>query len=171
MGADTSGWPQAGHAPLGASGRARFSSAPPLDDRLRLEERSVGFASLLLNLYGRLALLLAGIGVYGVLAATVAARLRELGIRAALGAAPRRLQLAIVRQGLLVTLSAIALGVLMTAALSSSLRALFFDTSPVDPRALGVAAMLLGVTASAASLIPARRASRVDAIRVLKVDG
>jgi putative ABC transport system permease protein len=142
----------------------------PLDDRLRLEERSVGFASLLLNLYGGLALLLAAIGVYGVLAATVAARLRELGIRAALGAAPHRLQLAIVRQGLVVTLSAIAAGIIVTAALSSSLRGLFFDASPVDPRSLGGAALLLGLAASTASFLPARRASRVDPVRVLKVD-
>jgi predicted permease len=143
----------------------------PLDDRLRLEERSVGFASLLLNLYGGLALLLAAIGVYGVLAATVAARLRELGIRAALGASPQRLQLAIVRQGLLVTVSAIAAGIVLTAALSSSVRALFFEASSSDPRALGGAALLLGFAATAASFLPARRAARVDPVRVLKIDG
>jgi len=142
----------------------------PLDDRLRLEERSVGFASLLLNLYGGLALLLAAIGVYGVLAATVASRLRELGIRAALGAAPHRLQLAIVRQGLVVTLSAIAAGIVITAALASSMRALFFDASAADPRALGGAAALLAGVAIAASFIPARRASRIDPVRVLKID-
>ena len=142
----------------------------PLDDRLRLEERSVGFASLLLNLYGGLALLLAAIGVYGVLAATVASRLRELGIRAALGAAPHRLQLAIVRQGLVVTLSAIAAGVVVTAALASSMRALFFDASVADPRALGGAAALLASVAIAASFFPARRASRIDPVKVLKID-
>ena len=142
----------------------------PLDDRLRLEERSVGFASLLLNLYGGLALLLAAIGVYGVLAATVASRVRELGIRAALGAAPHRLQLAIVRQGLVVTLSAIAAGVVVTAALASSTRAIFFEASAADPRSLGGAAALLAVVAIAASFIPARRASRIDPVRVLKID-
>jgi putative ABC transport system permease protein len=133
-------------------------------------KKNVGFASLLLNLYGGLALLLAAIGVYGVLAATAAARLRELDIRAALGAAPHQLQLAIVRQGLVVTVTAIAAGVIVTAAVSSSLRALFFDTSPADPRALGGAALLLGAAAAAASFIPARRASSVDPVQVLKTE-
>jgi hypothetical protein len=94
-----------------------------------------------------------------VLAATVASRLRELGIRAALQAAPHRLPLTIVRQGLFVTLSAIVAGIVVTAPLSSSLRALFFDASAADPRALGGAALLLAVAASAASVVPARRAS------------
>ena len=76
----------------------------------------------------------------------------------------------LILQGLVVTLSAIAAGIIVTAALSASLRALFFDASPVDPRALGGAALLLGIAASAASFVPARRASRVDPVRVLKVD-
>jgi putative ABC transport system permease protein len=142
----------------------------PLDDRLRYEEQSVGFASLLLNLYGGLALLLAAIGVYGVLAATVAARLRELGIRAALGAAPRQLQMAVVRQGLTVTLAAIAAGAGIAALLGSTTRALFFDASAMDPRVLAGAAALLLMAAATASFAPARRASRVDPVRVLKIE-
>jgi predicted permease len=142
----------------------------PLDDRLRLEERSVGVAALLLNLYGGLALLLAAIGVYGVLAAGVAARLRELGIRAALGAEPRRIQLGIVRQALLVSTAAVCAGGVIAAAVGASTRALFFEASVADLRVLGGAALLLLAVAAVASAAPARRASRVDLVRVLTVD-
>jgi hypothetical protein len=142
----------------------------PLDNRLRIEERSVGVAALLLNVYGGLALMLAAIGVYGVLAAGVAARLRELGIRAALGAEPRRIQFGIVRQAVLVTLGAVIAGGLIAAAAGWSTRALFFEASAADPSVLGAAALLLLAVAIAASVIPARRASRIDLIRVLTAD-
>ena len=175
LGVRTAGAPAAAARTVAAAIAAIDPTLPafdvlPLDDRLRLEERSVGFASLLLNLYGGLALLLAAIGVYGVLAAGVAARFRELGIRAALGAAPGRLQLEIVKQGVGVTLTAVAVGIAISALLASSTRALFFDGSTADPRVLGAAAALLLAAAAAASLVPARRASRVDPMRALKID-
>jgi putative ABC transport system permease protein len=173
LGVRTSGAPTAALKNVAAALASIDPSLPaydiaPLDDRLRREEHSVGFASLLLNLYGGLALLLAAIGVYGVLAAIVGARLRELGIRAALGAAPRQLQMAIVRQGLTVTLIAIGVGAAIAAMLGSSIRALFFDASTLDTRVLAGAALLLLIAASIASFAPARRASRIDPVAVLK---
>jgi predicted permease len=144
-----------------------YDSAP-LDDRMRREESSVGLAALLLNLYGALAVCLAAIGVYGVLSAGVAARLREFGIRAALGAEPRALQRAVLAEGLSVTCAALLAGGLIAALLARSTRALFFDMQPGDPLVLIAAALLL--LAVAASLLPARRASRVELLAVLKND-
>lgn len=89
-----------------------------LEARLRREGSPVAFAALLLNLYGGLALLLAGIGVNGVLAAAVASRRQELGIRSALGADPRRLLGSVLREGLALALGAIAVGAVLAAALA-----------------------------------------------------
>ncbi len=140
----------------------------PLDDRMRREESAVGFAALLLNLYGALALGLAAIGVYGVLSAGVASRLREFGIRAALGAEPRQLQRTVLLQGLTVTGVALVAGAALTTLLTRSTQALFFDARPGDPRLLLATALLLLAVAAAASLLPARRASRVELLTVLK---
>ena len=140
----------------------------PLDDRMRREESSVGFAALLLNLYGALALGLAAIGVYGVLSAGVAARLREFGIRAALGAGPSALQREVLVQGLSVTFLALLAGAAIATLLARSTQALFFDARPGDTRVLAAAALLLLAVAAVASLLPARRASRVELLTVLK---
>jgi predicted permease len=142
----------------------------PLDERMRIEESSVGFAALLLNLYGGLALLLAAIGVYGVLAANVASKRRELGIRSALGAAPQHLWLGVVREGVMVTGVAIACGLAITWAVGQSVAAWIFGVSPTDPWLLSGAALLLLVSALAASAIPARAAARIDPGRVLRID-
>jgi hypothetical protein len=140
----------------------------PLEERMRIEESSVQFASLLLNLYAGLAVLLAAIGVYGVLASGVSARLRELAIRSALGADPRRLVFAVVRDGVLVTGFAVVLGALVTWMLGRSWQALLFDVSATDPWLLAAAGVLLVATSAAASLVPARRAARVDPLTVLR---
>ena len=91
-----------------------FFDVAALDERMSREAAPVGFAALLMNLYGVLALLLAALGVYGVLAAGVASRRRELAIRAALGAAPQRLWLGVVREGLTVAIASVACGVAIT---------------------------------------------------------
>ena len=173
LGVRTTGDPAAATQTVAAAIRSLDPSIPPydiapLDDRLREEASPVGFAALLLNLYGALALLLAAIGVYGVLSAGVAARLRELGIRAALGAEPGQLQRAIVVQGVSVTLIAVLAGVAITALLSKSTQALFFEAHAGDPRVLAAAGFLLVAAAAAASVVPARRASRIELITVLK---
>jgi hypothetical protein len=141
-----------------------------LDQRMRREESSVGFAALLMEIYGGLALLLAAIGVYGVLAAGVSAQLRELGIRSALGADPRRLLGAVVRRGLTITLIAIAVGIALSWALAQGSQAVLFEVSATDPRLLGAAAFFVAAVSVAASLIPARRAARVDPIAVLRAE-
>ena len=142
----------------------------PLAERMRVEASAVGFAALLMNLYGGLALLLAAIGVYGVLAANVASKRRELGIRSALGAAPEQLWLGVVREGVMVTGVAIACGLAITWALGQGVAAWIFGVSPTDPLLLAGAAVLLMLSAIAASAIPARSAARIDPGRVLRID-
>jgi len=124
----------------------------------------------LLNAYGVLAVLLAAIGVYGVLAAAVASRTRELGIRTALGADPRRLVAAVVREGLTVSLIAVAIGTLAAWALARSFGALLFGVAGNTSMTLAAAAVILITIAGAASVIPARRASRVDPVTALRND-
>jgi len=139
-----------------------------LDARLRREESPVAFAALLLNLYGGLALLLAGIGVYGVLAAAVASRRREFGIRSALGADPRRLLGSVLREGLTLALGAIAIGAVLAAALARAYGGMVYGLSAGSAVPLAVAAALLIGLAVAASVIPARRAAGVDPVRALR---
>jgi putative ABC transport system permease protein len=141
-----------------------------LEQRMRAEESPVAFAALLLNIYGGLAILLAGVGVYGVLAAGVAARRRELGIRAALGAEPARLLGGVVVEGLTLSVAAIAVGVAVSAALTRVFGGLVFGVAPGSAQPLAVAALLLVALAVAASVLPARRASRVDPLQVLRND-
>jgi putative ABC transport system permease protein len=139
-----------------------------LDSRMRNEEAPLAFAALLLNLYGALAILLAAIGVYGVLAAAVASRTRELGIRTALGADPRRLLTGVVGEGLTVSVIAVGIGTLAAWALARSFGGMLFGVAGNTAATLAAAAMILITMAGLASLIPARRASRVDPISALR---
>ena len=141
-----------------------------LESRMRNEEAPLGFAALLLNLYGGLAVLLAAIGVYGVLAAAVASRTREIGIRSALGADPRRLVAGVMAEGLIVSIAAVAIGMVAAWALARSFSGLLFGVSGNTGITLAGAAAILVVMAAAASIVPARRASRVDPVTALRND-
>jgi putative ABC transport system permease protein len=119
------------------------------------------FNASLLSLFAGAALLLAGIGIYGILAYTVAQRTREIGVRLALGAARAHVVRQVVGQGLRVALAGVALGTLGALALGRTLGALLFGVQSHDPLVLAsVVAVLLTVAAGAAWL-PARRASRI----------
>ena len=141
-----------------------------LDHRMRAEESPLGFAALLLNLYGGLAIALAAIGVYGVLAAAVASRTRELGIRTALGADPRRLLSAVVGEGLRVSLAAIGVGSVAAWMLARSFSGLLFGVAGNIVLTLAASAAILVAMAAIASLVPGLRASRVDPIIALRND-
>jgi putative ABC transport system permease protein len=141
-----------------------------LEERMKSEEAPLAFAALLINVYGGLAWLLAAIGVYSVLAAAVASRTRELGIKSALGADPRRLTAAIVGEGLVVASAAVAVGTIAAWALARSFSGALFGVSGHTGRTLAAAAVLLIATAVASSLVPARRAARVDPVTALRHD-
>jgi len=117
---------------------------------------------LLLTLFASLALGLAALGVYGVMAYLVNQGARELGIRMALGATPRRILVMVVRQGL--TVAAIGVGIGLTGAfgLTRLMRRLLFGTEATDPLTFTAIALLLAAIALVASFVPALRAARID---------
>ena len=123
---------------------------------------------LLFGLFAGLALLLATVGIYGVLTASVSQRTRELGIRMALGATARDVGRLIVRQGLKLVLSGIVIGVVSALALQRVIGKLLFGISPTDPLTFTVIAFLLIGVALLACWIPARRATKVDPLTALR---
>jgi ABC-type antimicrobial peptide transport system permease subunit len=121
----------------------------------------------LMSAFGALALVLASVGVYAMFAALAAARVREFGIRVALGSTPREIAGLVLRQGgvwMLAGLGAGALGVLLVARLVSGL---LYGVRPFDPITLGVTVIAVVICAAAALLVPVRRATHVDPVRVL----
>ncbi|HEY2804952.1 MAG TPA: ABC transporter permease [Gemmatimonadales bacterium] len=120
------------------------------------------FQARLLTAFSLLALALAAIGIYGVLAYSVAERTHEIGIRMALGAGTRDIGRMVVRRALGLSIPGLALGVLGALALTRVLSGLLFSVKPGDPATLAVVTLLLGGVALLAAWIPARRASRVD---------
>jgi ABC-type antimicrobial peptide transport system permease subunit len=120
------------------------------------------FAMRLLLLFALLALVLAAIGTYGVMAFIVAQGTREMGIRLALGATPARIVSLVMRQGLTVAAIGVALGVGGAFLLTRVLRNLIVGVGTADPLTYAAVAVLLGLVAVAASAVPARRAARID---------
>lgn len=113
------------------------------------------------------ALALAALGVYGVLAFAVSRRVKEFGIRAALGASSGNLLALVMRQGLRIAAAGVAAGVLIAAALSRSLAGFLFDVTPLDPLTFATVALALTMVALIACAIPAFRAMAVDPVRAL----
>jgi predicted permease len=121
-------------------------------------------------LFAGLALLLATIGVYGVVRYAVARRAREVAIRLAVGARPDSVVRLLMREGIVLVASGAALGLVLAAAASRGLESLLFGVTAIDPIAfIGAPLLLVGVGALAA-LLPARRASRVDPANVLRTE-
>jgi putative ABC transport system permease protein len=134
--------------------------------------RSVGTTRLtlwLLGLFALIALTLAGVGIYGVLSHAVRQRTREIGTRLALGARPRDILLLVMRWGTTLAIGGVVLGGAAGLLAARSLKSMLYGVTTTDPRVLAGAIGVLIVTALAASLIPARRASRTDPARTLSV--
>jgi putative ABC transport system permease protein len=128
------------------------------------------FAVVLLGTFGVLALLLAAIGTYGLLAYTVQKQTKDIGIRMALGARPRAIVGEVVGRGMKLAALAAAIGVIASLALTRLLTSQLAGVSPNDPLTLGASVGLLLAAAAAACLVPAYRASRVDPIVTLRAD-
>ncbi len=131
---------------------------------------SVRLASRLLVGFAVIALLLAAIGVYGMMAYRVQRRLRELGTRLALGASPRDITRLVLLQAGAIMAVGLTAGSAAALALARTLSSLLFDVSPWDPAALIAAVGLLAAATLAASYVPARRAARVDPVSVLAAE-
>jgi len=139
-------------------------------DRVQGSWGSQRLLSFLFSVFAGLALLLATIGLYGLLAYTTLKRVREIGIRLALGARPAQIRALIVSHGMHLLLVGSAIGFAAAFALSRALQSILFDVNGLDPRIyLGVGALLFAATFFA-SWIPARRASRVDPMIALRTE-
>jgi putative ABC transport system permease protein len=126
------------------------------------------FTMLVLGLLASVALLLAAIGVHGVLSYTVTERRREIGIRLALGAQPSGVLRLVVAQGMSLALAGAALGLGAALLLTRSMGPLLFNVTPTDPATFATVAVAVVVVAFGASYFPARRATRVDPVRALR---
>jgi putative ABC transport system permease protein len=139
-----------------------------LDQRIAEVNASPRSQTLLLGIFAALGLLLALIGVYGVMSYLVGLQTREIGIRMALGADRGRILQLFVVHGLKLTLSGILIGIVIALALTRFMSSLLFGVSASDPLTYLAATLLLLVAAVAACLIPARRAARVDPMVALR---
>src|SRR6266478_6358395 len=142
--------------------------ARPMLDRVQETWGAHRLLSFLFSIFAGLALLLATIGVYGLLAYTTLKRVREIGIRLALGARPAQIRALVLSHGLQLLLIGSVFGLVAAFALSRALQSVLFEVKGIDPRIyLSVGALLFAAT-FLASWIPARRASRVDPIQALR---
>jgi len=147
-------------------------SIAPFSD---LMEKGVGLwvvrlGAILFGVFGGIAVLLAVVGVYGVKAYAVACRTREIGIRMALGAHRRDVFALIMRQGVMQTALAVAVGILLSLAAGRVLAQILYEVSPSDPFALLVSSVMLAAAALLACFLPARRATLVDPIQALRTE-
>lgn len=153
---------------------AQIDPEMPIGDVKTIEQmidESTGqprFRSFLLAGFAGLALLLAAVGVYGLISFTVAQRVPEIGVRLALGASPRQVFGNIIGQGLRLAGLGIAIGLIGAVALTRLVSGLLFDTNATDPFIYGALAALLLAMAGAACYVPARRAMRVDPMTALR---
>ena len=120
--------------------------------------------------FGALALSLASIGLYGLLAYSVTSRTNEIGIRMALGAQARNVRWLILREALLLLLAGIAVGTPLVIAVTRFARTLLFGLTPTDPVSLGLAALLMIAVTLLAGYLPARRATKIDPIAALRYE-
>jgi predicted permease len=165
--------PEAIVEPLRRAVRAADPALPLINVRTQQDQIDADLADerLLVSLtsaFGFLALVLASVGVYGLLAWSVAQRTREIGIRMAIGAIPRQILFMVLRESFALSAAAIAIGVMVSLLATRFVKSMLFGIAPSDPAVLMGAAALLMIVAAAASWLPAWRAASVQPIEALR---
>ena len=173
--ARTAGDPQSAIAGLRSELQRLDPTLPLYDVQTLSEHMSVPLfpfrmAATVLGSFGVLAIVLAAIGIYGVMSYVVAGRTREIGVRIALGAARRDVLLLIIRQGMTLAVIGLGIGLLIAFGVAQLLAKLLFGVSPVDPLTFAGVTLLLALVAALACYIPARRATRVDPLVALRYE-
>jgi predicted permease len=148
----------------------RIYGVRPLSDWVDRSYWQVRWEVCLLGAFGGLALLLAAIGLYGVVACHVTLRTREIGIRMAIGAQPADVLRMVLRQGLGLTLVGVGIGLAASVGLARAMARLLYSVSPTDPPTYAAVTVLWLAVASAACYLPARRAARVNPTVALRCD-
>ena len=128
------------------------------------------FQLILLLIFAGIAVLLAMIGVYGVVSYSVTQRTQEIGVRMAMGADTRQIARLVLREALGLAALAVAIGLAGAIALTRLMESLLYETTPNDPPTLAISATAILIVAAAAALIPARRATRVDPLVALRYE-
>ncbi|HUL74779.1 MAG TPA: ABC transporter permease [Vicinamibacterales bacterium] len=141
-----------------------------MDDLVLRSEAERRFVLTVLGAFALAALLLAAIGVYGILSGSVAERAREIGVRAALGASPVEILMLVVQQGVTLTAMGAALGVVAAAIASRAVLALLFGVSRLDPATYLGVVLILGAVSMLACALPAWRAARIDPMVTLRAE-
>ena len=150
-----------------ASGGLPVAGIRSMDEIVAQSTARSNFNMLLLTVFGCVALLLAAIGVYGLMSYAVAQRTQEIGIRLALGAERGKVRNMVIAQGMSLALAGVAIGMLSALALSKLLETLLYGVTPRDPLVFVVVPAVLIIVALMAVLLPALRATRIDPIDAL----
>jgi ABC-type antimicrobial peptide transport system permease subunit len=147
-----------------------YVTVRPLSEIVDGERRSWRVGATMFVAFGVLALVVAAVGLYGVVAYSVAQRMQELGVRVALGAQTRDVVRLVVGQGVRFAVAGVTLGALLALVAARWVQPLLFAQSATDVRVFGAVGTVLILVAVAASALPARRATRVDPNTVLRTD-
>ena len=141
-----------------------------MDERVAVTLETRRFAVVLFGIFGVLALMLAAIGLYGVLTFAVSQRTREIGIHMALGAQTRDVLRMVIRQGMSLVLLGVVLGIAGALALTRAMQSLLFGVTPTDAMTFIMVSGLLLIVALLACYLPARRATKIDPLVALRYE-
>ena len=140
----------------------------PVDDLVSESVATERLISQFSSFFGMLSIILASLGIYGILSYSVAARTREIGVRMALGAHPRQIFRLIARQGVTLVFPGLVFGLLLSLALTRLASNLLYDVVPTDPMTFVLVTLFLSLVSLAACWLPARRATQVDPLIALR---